>query len=117
MRTISKGLSLSFILVPIIACSIGPGFPSSSLADNAVYWMGECYAAQQRWDEAIAQYRLLRERYPDGDKVKSALLKEGMTLLEIGRQSEGETVLRELLKAFPRSEEARVAREQLAHGG
>jgi tol-pal system protein YbgF len=92
-------------------------FPSSSLADNAVYWMGECYAAQQRWDEAIAQYRLLRERYPDGDKVKSALLKEGMTLLETGRQSQGETVLQQLLQAFPRSEEARVAREQLARGG
>jgi tol-pal system protein YbgF len=92
-------------------------FPSSSLADNAVYWMGECYAADQRWDEAIAQYRLLRERYPEGDKLKSALLKEGMTLLETGRQSEGEAVLRELLQSFPRSEEARVAREQLAQGG
>lgn len=92
-------------------------FPSSGLADNAVYWMGECFAAQQRWEEAIAQYELLRDRYPEGDKVKSALLKEGMTLREIGRQAEGEAVLRELLQKFPRSEEARVAREQLAQGG
>ncbi len=92
-------------------------YPSSSLADNALYWMGECYGAQQRWDEAVGQYRLLRELYPEGDKVKSSLLKEGMILRETGRPTEGEAVLRELLQKFPRSEEARVAREQLARGG
>ncbi len=89
-------------------------FPGSSLADNATYWMGECNGALERWDDALAQYRLLRDRYPEGDKVKSSLLKEGMTLLELRRVAEGEAVLRELLQRFPHSEEARLAREKLA---
>jgi tol-pal system protein YbgF len=92
-------------------------FPSSALADNALYWMGECYGAQQRWDDALAKFRALRDLYPEGDKVKSSLLKEGMMLLDLGRDAEGEAALRELLMRFPRSEEARVARERLAQGG
>jgi tol-pal system protein YbgF len=89
-------------------------FPASSLADNATYWMGECHGALERWEDALAQYRLLRDRYPEGDKVKSSLLKEGMTLLELRRAAEGEAVMMELLQRFPHSEEARLAREKLA---
>jgi len=88
-------------------------YPSSPLADNALYWIGECYFAQRKFEEAVSHFSKLIKQYADGDKVADATLKKGFSLIEMGKQSEGSAVLKELISKFPLSEEASLAQQKL----
>ncbi len=88
-------------------------YPESTLADNALYWIGECYYAQKKYQEAIQAYNEVLEKYKNEDKVAAALLKKGYSLINIGRQSDGIMILRDLISRFPLSEEASLAQQKL----
>ncbi len=88
-------------------------YPESSLADNALYWIGECYFAQRKFEEAVSHFSRLITLYSNGDKVADATLKKGFSMIEMGRQTEGISVLKELISKFPLSEEASLAQQKL----
>jgi len=88
-------------------------FPQSELADNAQYWIGECFYTQGQFTEALQAFSKVNDNYSDGDKVPSALLKIAYCLIELDRQSEARNVFTDLVKRFPSSDEARLAREPL----
>jgi tol-pal system protein YbgF len=88
-------------------------FPESGLADNSLYWIGECYYAKKKYQDAINTFNELLGRYKDGDKVPAATLKKGYALIEMGRQSEGLAILKELISRFPLSEEASLAQQKI----
>ena len=89
-------------------------YPNSSLLANARYWLGESYYSQQNYDQAIKEFALLVRQYPENPKAASALLKQGFAYLELGDKSRGRTMLDNLLKQFPKSQEARWAKERLS---
>lgn len=88
-------------------------FPKTDLADNALFWTGECYAALKDNDKAIEAYSKLMEDYPDSDKAPAAQLKKGILYLEKGDQSQGVLNLQYVVYEHPGSEEADLAREKL----
>jgi tol-pal system protein YbgF len=88
-------------------------FPSSNLADNAQYWIGECYYAQKQFDQALVEFEKVLTLYPDGDKSVSALLKKGLTYLETGDVQRGRSVLETLIDTHPYSSEAKIAEDRL----
>lgn len=88
-------------------------FPDTDLTDNAVYWIGECYYRQQRYAEAIQEYDRVLERWPRSDKTASALLKKGYAQLELGNRSGGTAQLEQVVRTFPNSDEANLARQRL----
>lgn len=88
-------------------------YPSSPMADNALYWIGECHYAQRQYEMAVDVFSQLITRYGEGDKVADATLKKGFALIEMGRQNEGISVLKELISKFPLSEEASLAQQKL----
>jgi tol-pal system protein YbgF len=88
-------------------------FPGDELADNALYWQGECYYARKDYARAAASFEQLLKDYPAGDKVPAALLKLGYALLETKEQKRGTQRLNELVKKFPDSEEAAQAKARL----
>jgi TolA-binding protein len=49
-------------------------FPDSPLTDNALYWIGECYYSQRKFEEAVDQFNDLIMNYPQGDKVAAAYI-------------------------------------------
>lgn len=88
-------------------------YPETDLADNAVYWTGECYYRQQRYREAIAEYdRVLRD-WPRSDKTASAMLKRGYAQIESGSRTEGVAALQQVIRTFPNSDETNLARQKL----
>ena len=89
-------------------------YPKSDLADNARFWTGESYYAQKDYASAILEYEKVVKDYPSGDKVPAALLKEGYAFLEIGEKDGGVATLHDLINKFPKSEEAKKARDKLA---
>ena len=88
-------------------------YPDTELADNAAYWLGESYFAQQRFDQAIAGFTNVLSKYPRSEKVASAMLKRGYAYLQLGQRDRGLEELRALLRTHPSSEEAAIARQQL----
>jgi len=88
-------------------------YPDTDLADNAVYWIGECRYRQQRFAEAITEYDRVLQQWPRSDKTASALLKKGYAQLELGRRSDAIDQLNKVVKTFPNSDEANLARQKL----
>lgn len=88
-------------------------YPNHGLADNSLYWIGECYYSQKKYQDAVNTFNRLKTDYADGDKVPDAILKEGFALIEMGSQSEGIDALKELISKFPLSEEASLAQQKI----
>lgn len=87
--------------------------PKHDLADNSLYWIGECYYSQKLYQDAVNAFTEIITNYPEGDKVPDAYLKKGYSLLEMGKQAEGITLLKELISKFPLSEEAALAQQKI----
>ena len=88
-------------------------YPNSDFADNAQYWLGECYYGLKEYDQAILEFDAVRRKYPKGDKVPAALLKHGFALAELGDKVDARLILQELVDRFPQSEEAGRAKQRL----
>lgn len=92
-------------------------WPSSSLADNAHYWLGEAYYVTRDYPSALAAFQDVLTRSPDSRKAPDALLKLGFTQFEMKRQSEARATLTEVTRRYPGSEAARLAAERLRRMG
>jgi len=88
-------------------------FQESPLADNALYWIGECYFSQKKFQEAIDQFNELILNYPHGDKVAAAYLKKGISLVELGKKDEALAVFKLLISKYPLEEETKIAQEKI----
>jgi len=88
-------------------------FPDSPLADNALYWIGECRYSQRKFEEAIDTFDELVVAYPQGDKAAAAHLKKGLSFIELGRKPEALAALKILVAKYPLEEEARIAQDKI----
>jgi tol-pal system protein YbgF len=88
-------------------------FPTTDLADNAEYWIGESYYRQKRYPDAVREFDVVISKYPNSDKIASAVLRKGYAYLEMGEQSKGVVQLQNVIRKYPRSDEANLARQQL----
>jgi len=88
-------------------------FPDSPYADNALYWIGECYFSQREFHPAMDYFKQLVFDYPQGDKVPAAYLKRGISLIELDNHEEALSVFRLLISKFPLEEESRIAQEKI----
>jgi tol-pal system protein YbgF len=90
------------------------GNPKSDLADDARYGLAETYYARKRYDEAIIEYQKVIELGPQGGgKAPAAMLKIGLCQQTKGDAREARRTWQDLLKRFPNSDEARVAKQRL----
>ena len=89
------------------------GFPTAEVADNAQYGVGESFFAQSMFDSAAVEYALVDSLYPQGDKVPAALYKLALSREKLGRTSEAKQTLEALVRRYPQSGEAQLARERL----
>lgn len=88
-------------------------FPESRLADNARFWTGEVYFAEEWYERAIVEYQKVIDDYPEGSKVPGAYLKQGIAFHLLGENDNALYVLRELVDRFPDHNEAQVARGRI----
>jgi tol-pal system protein YbgF len=92
-------------------------FPDSDLADNALYWVGECWFSQGNFDRAVEAFDQMLERYPRSDRAAAANLKKGLAFLERNQVAQALVQLRYVVSTYPGSDEARLARDKLASLG
>ena len=87
--------------------------PDSKDADNAQFWIGETYYREKWYEKAILEYQNVIEKFPKGNKVPAAMLKQGMAFMELGDKSNARLLLKELEKKYPASNEAKIAAKKL----
>jgi len=88
-------------------------YPNTSFSDNAQFWIGETYYAKKDYEKAILEYEKVMVKYPEGDKVPAALLKQAFAFLELGDRPNGRNLLRRVIDRYPQSEQAEIARKRL----
>ena len=87
--------------------------PKSKLANNAQYWIGESHYALREFDQAILEFDAVRSKYPQGDKVAAALLKQGFAFAELGEKVNARLILQEVVEKYAQSPEAVQAKQKL----
>ena len=88
--------------------------PQHDLADNAQYWLGECFYDRKDFSTALREFRRVVEAFPTGNKVPDALLKLGLSYLAIGSARPGREALTDLVRRFPQHPTAALAEARLA---
>ncbi len=88
-------------------------YPASIHADNAQFWIGESYFREKWYEKAILEYQKVIENYPTGNKVQAALLKQGIAFQKLGDTANARLILKELVRKYPKSTEAKIARRKL----
>jgi len=92
-------------------------FPTSPLADNAMYWIGECHFSQGAFPDAIAAFDRLLAAHPESEKAAAANLKKGLAYLEQNDVRRAIVQLRYVVSQFPQTDEAKIARDKLTSLG
>jgi len=87
--------------------------PESDLADDAQYWVGECFFSLKDYRRAILEFRKVIDQYPFGNKVPHSFLKIGLSYLALGERDRAAENLETVVEAFPKSDVATVARATL----
>jgi len=88
-------------------------YPNTDLSDNAQFWIGETYYARKDYEKAVLEYEKVIAKYPEGDKVPAALLKQGLSFLELGDKANARNLLRRVTDRYPQTEQADIARKRL----
>ena len=88
-------------------------YPKTEYSGNAQFWIGECYYYEKSYEKAILEYEKVIKTYPEGNKVPQALLKQGLSFLQLGDKASAKLILRNIIKDYPNTSQARVARSKL----
>lgn len=88
-------------------------FPQSDLADNAQFWIGECYFREGNFKQAILEYEKVISQYPKSPKVPAALFKQGMAFEKLGDLESARYLYSKVTKDYPETEQAKMAEMRL----
>ena len=93
-------------------------YGNTDLAPNAQFYIAYIHYSQANYDDALKEFDSVLEKYPDDiNKRPDALYYKGMTLLRLGRRTQGAEEFKELLKGYPNHDLSRQACSQLTTMG
>jgi len=92
-------------------------YPTSDLAPDAQYYIGETLQAEGNTSGSDSVFSLVVSKYPSAPRAATALYKHGLFLQKAKRDREARQAFQTVIDKYPRSDEASLAREQLRPGG
>ena len=87
--------------------------PTSDLADNALFWIGETYFAANDLINASRFYQRVLEEYGDQNKAPDALYKLALTHVKSGDLVLARKTLQQVIDRYPYSTSANAAKSEL----
>ena len=88
-------------------------FPRSEMADEAQFYIGECYYSDGKHQEAVQAYNQVIGSYPRGQSVAPAYYKRGLAFERLGQLDRARESFELVMKNFPDSDAARLAKQNL----
>lgn len=91
-------------------------FPQGQYVAQAHYWLGELYTVLEvpEFDNAQKHFQLILNEHPQHSKVPDALFKLGKLNEQQGKKAQAKVFFDRLLKEFPSSSAAALARQNKA---
>jgi len=88
-------------------------FPRSELAHEAQFYIGECHYSDGKHQDAVAAYNQVIAVYPRTPSAPGAYYKRGLALERIGQVDRARESFDAVIKNFPDSDAARLAKQNL----
>jgi tol-pal system protein YbgF len=93
-------------------------YPDSDLYGNVIFWAGQTFYTEKKYKDAIDIWEMFLKKC-DERKVKKCskytdvMLKLGYSYIELGKVEKGKQYLQDLIKKYPDSEAASLAKKKL----
>src|ERR1039457_1375427 len=87
--------------------------PKHDLAANAYYWIGETLYSEKNYEPVIVAFQEVIKNYPQQPKAPAAMLKQAMSFTAINDAKSARYMLKKLAEGYPKSDEAKKAKELL----
>lgn len=87
--------------------------PKTALADNAQYWISECYYLQKKYELAEKAFQKMIDEYPTSERLAAAKLKLGKSMYNQRFKTKAKSVFEDVVKNYPGTEEAGEAAQML----
>jgi tol-pal system protein YbgF len=88
-------------------------FPQTEYSDNAQFGIGEAYYKEKKYEEAILEYEEVVKKFPQGNKLPDAMLKQAFSFIALNDGNSAKLLLQKIIERFPASEQAEIARAKL----
>ena len=88
-------------------------YPKSPMSPQAAFYIGQAHYAAGRFKDAIGAYDQLIDAYPGTDSVAEAYYKRGLAFERLGQADRARQSLEYVIKNFPDSNTATLARQAL----
>jgi tol-pal system protein YbgF len=72
-------------------------FPQTEYSDNAQFWIGESYYREKRYEEAIVEFEEVIKKYPQGNKLPDALLKQAFSFIALNDTNSAKLLLQKII--------------------
>lgn len=92
-------------------------FPNGSKVEDAQFFLAESLYNVGDFESAVEEYDAFAQRFPDSPNVINATYKKGLAFLDSNQTAQGVILLQQLIRRYPDSNEARLAREKLRNLG
>jgi TolA-binding protein len=87
--------------------------PQGAYADNAQYWIGECFYSLEDFESAINEFEKVFN-FPENNKSDHALFKIALSYQQLGRRLKARETMNRFILDFPESELVSQAHDFLA---
>ncbi|GJL56372.1 MAG: hypothetical protein NPIRA02_35040 [Nitrospirales bacterium] len=88
-------------------------YPTAVLTPQAYYYLGDSHYIRKNYDAASTALRHLLKEYPESKYVSIALLKLGLVMKESDQKAQAKELWSRVIREFPDSSEAALAKEQI----
>ena len=88
-------------------------YPNAEEVPEAMIYIATTYANERNQVAADSVYGLVVQKYPTSPKAATALYKRGLSLRAAGQVANARAAFERIIRDFPRSDEATLARDQL----
>lgn len=92
-------------------------YPKSVHIDNAYYMTGVLNYQQNRFAEAVRDFGIVTEKYPQSNKRAAAMFAKANTYEKLGLKPQSLRLLQQVVKEYPGSQESQRAWMQLKIAG
>lgn len=88
--------------------------PNHELSVNAMYWVGEAFYGEKKFENAILQFQDVIQKHGEHPKAASAMLKQGLSFEALGDRRNARLIMERVGEVYPLSDEAKKSKEYLA---
>lgn len=88
-------------------------FPQTEYSDNAQFWIGEAYYREKKYEESILGFEDVIKKYPQGNKVPDAMLKQAFAFIALNDSNSAKLLLQKIIERYPSTEQAEIARTKI----